>query len=68
MRLDLYLVQKYKFSRNYSNNLIKNNQIIVNGIVVNKSNTEITTNDKIKIIEKDNNNINILYENNDFAI
>ena len=33
-RVDILLVKKYNFSRNYVEKLIKNNQVFINGILV----------------------------------
>ena len=54
MRLDLFLVEnKYTETRNKASQLIKNGKVKVNGKVITKNGYEISSTDKIEIIEND---------------
>ena len=67
MRLDLFISRKFKISRSFSINLIKNNRILVNNLVENSPKKNVLTEDKINIISI-NNSIKILFESEDFLI
>ncbi|MCL1935797.1 MAG: RluA family pseudouridine synthase [Defluviitaleaceae bacterium] len=74
-RIDTYLSQNTDFSRNFIQTLIKNNQIFVNGKSI-KTSTKLNAGNVIKIdyketdinIEKENIELNIIYEDNDIIV
>jgi 23S rRNA pseudouridine1911/1915/1917 synthase len=53
-RLDKILVKKFNFSRNYSEILIKNNNVYINGMLVKNKHKKYKVSDNIEIIMNEN--------------
>jgi len=60
VRLDIFLSQKYSFSRHQAQKLIDNGSVLVNGKIITKSNFNAKENDKIQIKEKEEKSIDIV--------
>ncbi|MEK7580300.1 MAG: RluA family pseudouridine synthase [Patescibacteria group bacterium] len=60
MRLDIFLSQKYSFSRHQAQKLIKDGLVLVNGKIIVKPNFSVAEKDKIQIEEKKEKPIDIV--------
>lgn len=76
-RLDIYLSEQLDYSRNHISNVLKQDKILLNNKIVNKSSTKLKMNDEIVFedietvdldVKEENIPINIIYEDDDVLI